>query len=333
MGKIVNELSQRADYLVTLFSTDPGKTPHDLVPLLKPPIDLVIAAGGDGTIRFTVAALAEAGSKIPAGIIPLGTLNVLARNLGIVQESFFANPLANAFSAIQHGRPMRIDLGTMNGEYFVVAAGAGPISDAFVVPSREEKNNFRMLAYARAAIQSISVPPVVFKITTNDSEYMVESSGVFVSNVEDFGLGKAADIGELSDGELTLNILNPKDFRDYVEIGFRYAGGFVDGNAPCYVRKVREVRIEVVPGREQLSALQEPGYGLKAMLNGNSQRALPAPGDVTAMIDGEQWGTTPMHVRVIPKAVNILVPPRPEELEFERSFSRSLPYDMSLPKR
>jgi diacylglycerol kinase family enzyme len=149
LGKIAHELFEQVDLVVTFFPTDPGKTPHDLVPLLVPPIDLVIAAGGDGTIGFALGALAEAGSEIPAGIIPLGTANVLARNLGIVEETFFADPLADAFSAIKTGSPMRMDLGLMNGHYFAVTAGAGPMSDAFVLPPRHEKSNFKLFAYAR----------------------------------------------------------------------------------------------------------------------------------------------------------------------------------------
>jgi len=326
LGKIAHELFEQVDHVVTFFPTDPGKTPHDLIPLLAPPIDLVIAAGGDGTTGFALAALAEAGSPIPAGIIPLGTINVLARNLGIVEESFFADPLADAFSAITSGSPMKIDLGMMNGHYFAVTAGTGPMSDAFVLPLRAEKSNFKLFAYAKAMIESIATPPIIFRITMDGRAFTVEASGVFVSNVEDLGLGRPTDIGRLSDGQLALNILNPKNFRDYVEIGFRFAGGYVDGNPPHYVRMIEEVLIEVLPVNGRASSLQISGRKLKTMLTGQTPPSRQRR-DIIAMIDGDKCGTTPMRVKVVPKAVNVLVPPKKWATAGKEAAAQRLPPD------
>jgi diacylglycerol kinase family enzyme len=118
MGQLVRELNHSEQYLVTFFPTTPETTAADIVPLLELPLKLVIAAGGDGTIRFALAALAMARSPIPVALFPIGTGNVLARNLGIVDHELLADPLAHAYDYISNGVPMRIDMGMMNGEFF-----------------------------------------------------------------------------------------------------------------------------------------------------------------------------------------------------------------------
>gem|GEM_PF-275271 len=309
LGQFVSELTKNGEYLVTLYPTSIETTAQHLVPLLKPPLDLVIAAGGDGTIRFALAALAEAKSDIPAAIMPLGTGNVLARNLGIVAEKFFADPLENALEVIRHGKPVRIDMGMMNGEFFAGMAGAGPLSDAFVFPARQLKTKFKMMAYAVAMVNTIAERPVIFKITTGGKTFKVQASGVFLANVEDLGLGKTADTSMLHDGLLELHILNPKKFNDYVKIGFRFAGGHVDGQAPHIVLKVKEAVVDVVPRRGLRSAFQKAAKKTRSLLTRAENSLSPRNNAVTAMIDGEEAGTTPMRVTVVPNAVNVLVPP------------------------
>lgn len=308
IGKIVEELNKRDEYLVTLYPTTPETTPHDLVPLLIQPLDLVIPAGGDGTVRFALAALAEAKSNIPAAILPLGTGNVLARNLGIVKEHFFADPLEHAYDNIVSGRPVRIDMGMMNGEYFAGMTGVGPISDAFLKPQRQEKTTFKMLAYAKAMIETVALRPSIFKITTGGFTFKVQASGVFVGNVEDLGLGKTVDINQLNDGFLDLHILDPKQFKDYVNIGFRFAGGSVSDEVPDYVLKVKEAMIEVVPRRGVRSTFQTISKKILTFLSGKSLPHAPRGQELIGMIDGEIHGTTPLRVTVIPDAVTVLVP-------------------------
>ncbi len=94
----------------------------------------------------------KAKTHIPCAIFPLGTGNVLARNLGIVKESILANPLEHAFDYLINGRPVKIDMALMNGEYFAGMAGVGPLSDAFMRPARALKNKFRLMAYVSAMI-------------------------------------------------------------------------------------------------------------------------------------------------------------------------------------
>src|ERR1700728_1216870 len=117
---LVRELCDRGDFIVGFFAHDHEKTPADLLVLIKKNPDLLIAAGGDGTVRFAVAALAQAKSDIPLAIIPIGTANVLARNVGVLANGVLATSLDRAMDTIRNGKRLRINLGLMNGEYFAV---------------------------------------------------------------------------------------------------------------------------------------------------------------------------------------------------------------------
>jgi diacylglycerol kinase (ATP) len=307
ISRLVGVLSHHDNYVVTLYPTSAETTDADLVALIKPGLDLVVAAGGDGTIRSVLAALAHAKSDVPAALMPLGTGNVLARNLGIVDERFFADPLAHAFDPIASGVPVRIDMGTMNGHYFAGMAGAGPLSDAFMVPERGAKTSFKNLAYAKAMLETMAMRPVIFKITTAGRTFQVQASGIFVANVEDLGLGKPCDLNTLTDGYLNLHVLDPKNFGEYMAIGFRFAAGYADSKAPHYVLRVKEALIEVIPRKGLRSHFQSLVGKLK-MLFGGKLAPTPRSQYIPAMIDGEPVGTTPMHVRVVPHAVTVLVP-------------------------
>lgn len=319
IGQLVEKLNQHDEYLVSFYPTTAETGPEHLVPLFKPPLDLVIAAGGDGTVRFALAALAKAKSRIPCAIFPLGTGNVLARNLGIVRESILANPLEHAFDYLVHGRPVQIDMALMNGEYFAGMAGVGPISDAFMRPARALKTKFRLMAYVSAMIQTIAMPPRVFRITTGGMSFKVQASGIFVANVEDLGMGKRSEVQNLNDGFLELHIVDPINFTDYVNLGFRFAAGSVDEKAPECILRVKEAVVECLPRRGVRSEFQRMAKEVRNFLAGKKTADASRMSQAPIMIDGEECGVTPMRVTIMPKAVTVLVPPQRAEVKMTPS--------------
>jgi len=308
ISRLVSALSHQERYVVTLFPTREGTTSDDIIALIRPDLDLIVAAGGDGTIRSVLAALARAKSTVPAALVPLGTGNVLCRNLGILGEHFFADSLAHAFDPIANGVPVRIDMGTMNGHYFAGMAGAGPLSDAFMTPARGAKTNFKVLAYVKAMLETMAMRPNIFKITLSGRTFTVEAAGVFVANVEDLGLGKPCHLNTLTDGFLNLHVLDPKNFHEYMAIGFRFAAGHEDARAPHYVLRVKDVLIEAMPRRGIRSQFQRLVTMIRRLLEGKFTLARTSQ-FIPAMIDGDECGTTPMQISVVPQAVTVLVPP------------------------
>lgn len=112
---------------ITLFATGkPGDAQAKAASLSASECDVVVAAGGDGTINEVANGLAEAQGVIPPlAIIPLGTANVLAQEIGLR-----GNPRAIA-RAIAGQNRMNVHLGAANGRYFLMMAGVG--FDAHVV--------------------------------------------------------------------------------------------------------------------------------------------------------------------------------------------------------
>ncbi len=93
------------------------KAPKRVREALQAGASLIVAWGGDGMVQRCVDALA--GTDVPIGIIPAGTANLLAHNLGIPED------LDEAVRIALTGRRRPLDLGLVNGEHFAVMAGVG----------------------------------------------------------------------------------------------------------------------------------------------------------------------------------------------------------------
>jgi diacylglycerol kinase family enzyme len=271
--------------------------------------DLVIAAGGDGTVRTLLAALAQSNSQTPVGIVPMGTGNILARNLGIFEDNLLVDPLQKALNIICTGTTIPMDMGIMNGQYFSVAAGAGPMSDAIITPAHQDKANWKMLAYATSMVQTFAVRPIVFSVTADDTTFQVSASGIFVTNVANFGMGVLSATALPDDGLLDLCILDPAHFGDYLHLGFHFSVGSF-GDEPYYIRKVKNVTLNVMPIKSPMSALQKFRHKIRAFMGGQDYKDHQGSrhSQATAMIDGDACGSTPMTIGVAPHAVTLVVP-------------------------
>jgi YegS/Rv2252/BmrU family lipid kinase len=129
--------------------------------------DLVLVAGGDGTVRVVCSALAHTG--IPVGVIPAGTGNLLARNLHIPLD------LDDALERILEGRDRRIDLVRVHGDdldtdRFAVMAGLG--LDAAIISDAPPhlKKQIGWTAYLVGAAKNINHPSVRVQLTIDDAE-------------------------------------------------------------------------------------------------------------------------------------------------------------------
>lgn len=122
-------------------------------------VDVVVACGGDGTVRACVEALA--GTRTALAIVPAGTGNLLARNLDVPDDA--AEALAIALGS---GR-RRIDVGYANGEAFAVMAGAGLDATIMRDTSRGAKERFGTLAYVRTAIEHLRDPRINAIVTVD----------------------------------------------------------------------------------------------------------------------------------------------------------------------
>jgi diacylglycerol kinase family enzyme len=310
VGKIVHKLCG-SGYEVTTIATTPETDAQEILGFLQNGPDLLVATGGDGTIRIALEAASLAPSKIPVGIVPAGTGNQLARNLGLYDENLLSDPLDRAVDTLVHGKPFTMDLGIMNGHRFAVAAGVGPMSDAILMPEYHNKVNWKMLAYAGSLVQTLAQAPLLMRVTVDEEETItVAAAGVFVTNIADLGIGLLSESARLDDGILDLCILKPKEFHDYLEMGFRFAGGLGgEQDAPYYVKKVtRSVKLEVIPVSRHSSLINKSWRRFKQSFGFYEKPPLVLNKEANAMIDGDACGTTPMTIEIAPLAVTVMVP-------------------------
>jgi len=139
-------------------------------------VDLVIAAGGDGTVTACAAGLA--GQLVPLAILPTGTGNLLAINLGIPLDR------ARAVEVALTGVDRKIDLGVANGRPFVAMAGLGLDAKMLRSTSEAAKKRFGYAAYLVAALRHVGDPPLRVTVRTDGGRpKKYSATGIIIGNV------------------------------------------------------------------------------------------------------------------------------------------------------
>lgn len=152
------------------------KAPSRVRRALERGAELVFVWGGDGTVQRTADAMA--GSEATLAILPAGTANLLATNLGVPKD------LTAAVEIGLGGLRRRLDLGTMNGERFAVMAGVG--FDALMIrdADRGAKDRFGRLAYVWAGARHLGDDVVDVKVKVDGAPWFEgPASCVLIGNV------------------------------------------------------------------------------------------------------------------------------------------------------
>ena len=197
---------------------DPGRSMAATA--VEEQVDLVVAAGGDGTVRVVADGLANSG--IPMGIVPSGTANLLARNLGIPMGE------ADAIDVVLSGRARTIDLIKISvdggeGEHYAVMAGMG--IDAMIMDETrpELKDKIGTAAYFVAAARALGRLPVPMRIKVDDRRpHRRRAMICVVGNVG--GLpGNITLIpgAEPDDGRLDVYVASPHRFTQWIRVFLR----------------------------------------------------------------------------------------------------------------
>jgi diacylglycerol kinase (ATP) len=311
LGSMVRHFAEEKGYVVNARPITPNMTSAEMLAPVMGPFELVVAVGGDGTVGFVLGAVAESGLKIPVGIIPFGTGNLLARALKLCTGRHGEDPLERAMDTIMHGDTISLDLGKVNGAWFTIDAGTGPIADAITKPVKEYKTTFRLLAYGWPLLKSVTHRPLRYELTIDGKEKLdVEASGIFITNSSEMGIG-AEGIEHLSDGVLDLLVMNPRSVADYWRILVRFFRWFIlnqdSGNVPYVLRKVRTVEIEMIPKQVSRSPLHRFARKTRDILSGKTH-VPKLKFEAEVMVDGEPCGKTPCTVEIVPAAVMVRVP-------------------------
>lgn len=148
----------------------------------------VVAAGGDGTVNEVVRGIHRAGAfdRVTLGVVPVGTGNNFAKQLGI-------SGVGSAFTVVETGERRRIDVGQANGHIFVNSCIAGLTADASSQTSPAMKRRFGVLAYLVTTLRTVpnyESLRLTVTIDGRDPAWTGDALGVLIGNARQFAPGK-----------------------------------------------------------------------------------------------------------------------------------------------
>jgi len=176
--------------------------------------DLVVAAGGDGTINEVVNGLAEQEYRPKLGIIPVGTTNDFARALHIPRDILAATEI------IAKGDRIPVDIGRVNDKYFINIAGGGRLTElTYDVPSKL-KTMLGQLAYYLKGMEMLPSLKAVEVSIEYDGKLFEDEVMLFLVGLTNSvgGFEKLAPNSSINDGMFSLLILKKTNLADLIRI-------------------------------------------------------------------------------------------------------------------
>jgi diacylglycerol kinase family enzyme len=262
---------RRGIELSIAFTSRPGEA-VDLVQSCAPGVDLLIAVGGDGTVSDVVTGTIDAHACI--GIIPTGSTNMIAKDLGIPAQ------LDRAVSvALGAGLPVEIDVARAGGTTFLHMAGAGYDAAIMRDTSSRWKRRVGWLAYLPPAIRHLRYPRFSLALTVDERRQLVPARIVLCA--------------------LGSSVIAP---RFKVGAGISRTDGVVDVCVfdPPNILATLSCIGWIGVGRPERSRWQRQFSGRHIRLEADR----PVPFEV----DGDPTGELPVEIEVLERGATVLVP-------------------------
>ena len=234
-----------------------------------------VAVGGDGTVSGVASGLVR--TEIPLVILPAGTVNALARELGI--------PIGLDNAAgwwLSDCRIRTIDVMQIGDRYFLMNISVGVSAEIMHEADRKDINRLGVLVFIRQAFKRKgNLPAYRFQVTIDNILTYVRASELFIANsgillgLKSFMLDPNAD---LDTGRMSVCYARIHSVLDYVRVALKIITAPTEekGELNC-TDALHEVRI-------------------------HSNRPVPVQGD------GDRFGTTPVTITLVPRALRVIVP-------------------------
>ncbi|MTD41515.1 diacylglycerol kinase [Erwinia sp. CPCC 100877] len=202
----VLSILEECGYEASAFATTPeeGSAKNEASRAAKMGFDLIVAAGGDGTINEVVNGIAPLDKRPKMAIIPAGTTNDYARALKIPRDS-----IIKAAEVIKKNQTVKMDIGKADKTYFINIAAGGHLTElTYEVPS-ELKSIFGYLAYlAKGAEMLPRVKPIKVRMKYDEGVYEGNASMFFLGLTNSVGgFEQIAPDAKLDDGKFSLIIV------------------------------------------------------------------------------------------------------------------------------
>lgn len=255
--------------------------------LVQPP-DMVIAAGGDGTVNEVAAEMV--GNSIRFAILPCGTANALCHAMWGIRSKF--TPISMACDAIIHGDTRMIDVAQCNDQIALLIIAVGFEQQMIEFANRDEKNNDGQGAYLKGFLNAVTSGEVLSLYVRFDDqeEQMIDTHSMVIANAAPFSTLLAQGSGEpdINDGKLDVTWIPEAELpgmhvlslTELVLSGFtsEKIGGFIEH------KQVESVQIH-------------------------------HPDGLKYVIDGELFESERLQIKVKPDALSVMSPKEPDLAE------------------
>jgi YegS/Rv2252/BmrU family lipid kinase len=242
---------------------------------VKEGIDALAVYGGDGTLREAISGLI--GSEIPLVILPGGSANVMATELGIPSDLKEACMLLSQDPL----ETKTIDVGQFNKRYFIVRISLGFEADVVKGADRQSKNKMGIFAYFLSAAAALKkTKRTVYHLKIDGQEHEVQGLTCIITNTGNLGFSNIS-------------------FDKHIDV----SDGFLD---VIVVRKVNlsmfKLMVVTLLKRERPDNLElvEHWQGKDISVSSSPKQ--------TVQCDGEILEKIPLHIKIIPGAIKVLVP-------------------------
>jgi diacylglycerol kinase family enzyme len=234
---------------------------------------LVVAAGGDGTVSAVASALA--GTEVAMGVLPLGTLNHFAKDLGLPLD------LGSAADVVARGKTVRVDAGSVNGRTFVNNSSIGIYPNIVVVRERERRRGRgKWTAFLKATWATLKRSPFwTVRVEAQGRRIQRKTPFVFVGNneyeIQGLEIGKRSSV---SAGRLFVYVAAPVTRAGLIWMAVTALFGHLDQTRSLEMFGVEEAWIDTRHKHLRVST----------------------DGEVTLM-------RSPLHYRLLPGALKVVV--------------------------
>lgn len=235
---LVNWVRDKGHFVETRVTFDAGDAAIAAAEAARRGADVVAAVGGDGTVNAVVNGLD--GYDVPLGIIPVGTANDFARQVGIPADA------DHAMDVILQRKPRRLDTASLNGRRFLNVSTGGVGAEATAETPPEVKESLGALAYAISGVRKFAGQHAQFARFTGD-EFSFEGDFLMfaVGCTRSTGGGTlVTPMASATDGLLDLCIVESMSRGDFARIVLRLKRGEHLGEEGVRYVQVKAVTIE-----------------------------------------------------------------------------------------
>jgi len=275
-NNIINELDnviklhQEVDMTIVPYRIQKGKDLAEALDIIDKTYSYILIAGGDGTIDSLVNAMKHRNINIPIGILPVGTANDFGKFINMPSD------VQEACKQILDSKPVAVDVGKINDDYFINVASTGLFTDISQKIDANLKNTIGKLAYYLKGLEELpNFRKLKVKLSSKECNYEGEMYLLLVFNGKTAGNLNLATEAEITDGKLDVIMFKAIQVMELLPLFIKLLKGeHLDSDKVVYF-KTDDVYIE-------------------------------SPEDIVTDIDGERGPDFPLRIQCIKGGIKLL---------------------------